>query len=102
MKPIDLQVNILKSTELLHEKGWHSQLQAQNMHQREELKKEMLQRDTQVAENKEKDGIQKDPPEKEGGGQGARGESSGQGGSSSGDSGASPYSDAEGHFDARA
>lgn len=102
MKPIDLQVNILKSTELLQEKGWHSQLQSRNMHQREELKKEMLQRDTQVAENKEKDGIKDPPSEKEGRGRRSRGERNSSQGSSGEGSNSSPYTDTEGHFDALA
>ncbi len=65
MKPLDLQVNIMKSIDMNMEKNRGHFLENQFQNSGEALKKEMLNKDNQVTENKKKDEIPKNAPEKE-------------------------------------
>ncbi len=57
MKPIDLQVNIMKSLDLIQEKGKESFQNALLQQRGEELKEERLVRDFQIVEGHDSDRI---------------------------------------------
>lgn len=64
MKPIDLQVNILKSIDMIHEKGRENFQASQMLHRGEDIKEERNNKDFQIDENFEKEAIDSKFPDK--------------------------------------
>lgn len=63
MKPIDLQVNILKTLDMVAEKGRESIINSQVGHLEDKSKKERQVKDFHVAQNKESEEIKNKLPE---------------------------------------